>query len=95
MGLFSLAGAFAQSYQAYVLLRLAVGICCGGWGLVSFVLTTELIGATKRGMVAMIMPIVFAIGIMLFAGLAYLVTEWRTLTVLTALPGLAAFYLYL
>ena len=95
MGLFSFLGAFSPTYKVYLFLRLLVGICCGGWGLVSFVLTTELLGAEKRGLVAMVMPIVFAIGIVIFSLLAYLVTEWRLLTILTSLPGVAAGYLYL
>ena len=94
MGLFSALGSMVTSFQAYILMRLMVGICGGGWGLVSFVLTTELLGASKRGLVAMTMPIVFALGIVLFGGLAYLVRDWRTLTVFTSLPGLAAIYLY-
>ena len=51
-------------------------------------LSTEVVGASKRALVGMLVPAVFAVGIMLFAVLAYYIRSWRTLSVIVSLPGL-------
>ncbi|MCI18044.1 organic cation/carnitine transporter 4-like, partial [Trifolium medium] len=45
--------AFSPNYWTYVLLRVLTGFSTGGVGLCAFVLATEPIGPSKRGMAGM------------------------------------------
>lgn len=84
----------SSSYGTYVFWRFLAGVCTGAYGLVSFTLPTELVGAKQRGFVNVIMTISFALGVGSFSLLAYFIRDWRYLSLVTALPGLIGFYYY-
>lgn len=50
MAVFSIVGALSQTYNVYVACRFCTALFNGGAGLVSFVLLTEVIGASKRSL---------------------------------------------
>lgn len=91
---FSLIAVDASSYNLYLVWRFLAGGFTGAYGLVSFTIPTELVGAKQRGFVNVLMTIVYALGIGSFALLAYFVRDWKQLSVLTALPGLIGIYYY-
>lgn len=88
-------GAATSSYVVYALTRHLVGVVSAGFGLVSYVLATEVCGPSKRGFVAIVIPMMFALGITIYSVMAYCIRDWRMLSVATAIPGLAAFYMCL
>lgn len=54
----------------------------------SFVLLMELVGSSKRGFVGTVSGLWFSFGIVLYAGLAYFVRDWRELVVILNVAGL-------
>ncbi len=92
MFLFSLCGSFATIYTLYCALRLYTGIFCGGYGVICFVLITELVGKNERSFCGTIFPVIFACGIVIYSGMAYLIRDWRTLSLVSSLPGLIGFF---
>ena len=61
----------------------------------SFVLATEILGASKRSIGGTIFPLMFALGIMGYSLLAYFVRDWRLLSGVVTAPSLMAVYYYL
>ncbi|KAL1363237.1 hypothetical protein HN51_011431 [Arachis hypogaea] len=78
----------APNYLSYVTLRFLTGFSTGGVGLCAFVLATEPIGPTMRGVAGMSTFYFFSSGIALLAGIAYLFPEWRQLYIASTLPSL-------
>lgn len=78
----------SPSYWIYALLRLLNGFGTGGVGLCAFVLATEPIGPSKRGVAGMSTFYFFSGGIAILSGVAYLFPTWRSLYVVTSLPSL-------
>ncbi|CAN1171196.1 Organic cation/carnitine transporter 4 [Linum perenne] len=79
--------AFSPNYWVYLLLRLITGIGSGGVGLTSFVLSTEPVGPTKRGVVGGSSFYFFSSGIALVSALAYFVRPWRVLYIVSSVPS--------
>lgn len=88
--LLSLLTAFAPNYWVYLALRMATGFNCGGVGPVAFVLATEIVGPSKRGPASMSIFFFYSLGIILLSTLAYFISSWRHLYLLSA----ALFFLY-
>ncbi|GAB2215595.1 hypothetical protein Droror1_Dr00019984 [Drosera rotundifolia] len=86
--LFGCLTALAPNYTIYALLRLLTGFSTGGVGLCAFVLATEPIGPTKRGVAGMSTFYFFSTGISLVAGIAYLFPVWRALYIASSIPSL-------
>jgi MFS family permease len=84
----SFLSSFSYNLEIYFVLRFLTGFHCGGAILVSFVLMTELIGSSKRAMCGMLLQMSFAIGIVIFSILAYMIREWKTLSAVTAASGI-------
>lgn len=84
--MFGFASSFAPTYRIYTLLRFFTGFCIGGEILSAFVLATELIGPSYRGFAGTMAQCFFTTGILILPIVAYLVREWRTLSVLLSLP---------
>ncbi|PIN11849.1 Synaptic vesicle transporter SVOP and related transporters (major facilitator superfamily) [Handroanthus impetiginosus] len=80
--------ALSPNYWIYALFRLLTGFSTGGVGLCSFVLSTEPIGPTKRGVAGMSTFYFFSGGIAALSGIAYLFQSWRTLYVATSVPSI-------
>ena len=95
MAIGTFVGAATSSYVVYAATRHLVGVVSAGFGLVSYVLATEVCGPSKRGFVAVVIPMMFAVGITGYSAMAYCIRDWRSLSVATAVPGLAAVYMYL
>ena len=62
----------------------------GGASVAIFVLVTEFVGVRQRSMMGMSLWYCWSISLMCLAGIAYFITDWRTLTIVTAVPGLPA-----
>ncbi|KAK2369757.1 organic cation/carnitine transporter [Trifolium repens] len=80
--------AFSPNYWTYVLLRVLTGFSTGGVGLCAFVLATEPIGPSKRGMAGMSTFYFFSSGIAILTGIAYTFQTWRTLYIVSSIPSL-------
>ncbi|CAA0828007.1 Organic cation/carnitine transporter 4 [Striga hermonthica] len=82
--------ALSPNYAVYAVLRLLTGFSTGGVGLCAFVLATEPVGPTKRGLAGMSTFYFFSGGIAALAGIAaFFTASWRALYVATSLPSLA------
>ncbi|KAL8144536.1 hypothetical protein V2J09_017568 [Rumex salicifolius] len=80
--------ALSPSYLVYAVLRLLTGFSTGGVGLCAFVLATEPVGPTKRGLAGMSTFYFFSTGIAILAAVAYAFPSWRHLYVASSLPSL-------
>ncbi|CAM0902464.1 unnamed protein product [Alopecurus aequalis] len=88
--LFGLLTALAPNYWAYVALRLLTGLSASSVGLCCFILATEPVGPSRRGIAGMSTFYFFSVGIAALAGIAALSqSSWRLLYVITSLPSLA------
>ncbi|KAK9057019.1 hypothetical protein SSX86_024385 [Deinandra increscens subsp. villosa] len=86
--IFGLMTSLSPSYQTYVLLRLLTGVSTGGIGVCAFVLATEPIGPSKRGIVGMSTFYFFSLGIALLSGIAYMFQSWRVLYIASSVPSI-------
>uniref|UniRef100_A0A1J3D792 Organic cation/carnitine transporter 4 n=1 Tax=Noccaea caerulescens TaxID=107243 RepID=A0A1J3D792_NOCCA len=86
--IFGIATAFSPNYWTYVTLRFLTGFSTGGVGLCAFVLATEPIGPSKRGVAGMSTFYFFSSGIALLSGIAYVFRPWRELFIVSSLPSL-------
>ena len=82
-----------SSYRAYLALKFICGFFKSGYILASFVLISELIGASKRGLVGTVLSSAFAFGIVIFSIIAYYVNFWRYLTATITFIGIPLFLL--
>ncbi|XP_019183401.1 PREDICTED: organic cation/carnitine transporter 4-like [Ipomoea nil] len=87
--------AFSPNYWFYVVLRLFSGFSTGGTGLCAFVLATEPVGPSKRGLVGMSSFYFFSGGIALVSGIAYKFQTWRALYVASSIPSILFVFLVL
>lgn len=87
--------AFSPNYYIYVLFRLISGFSTGGTGLCAFVLATEPVGPTKRGIAGMSTFYFFSSGIAVLAGIAYLFQTWRALYIASSIPSVLFVFLVL
>ncbi|XP_042400642.1 organic cation/carnitine transporter 4-like [Zingiber officinale] len=86
--IFGFLTSISPAYWFYLALRFLTGFSTGGVGLCAFVLATEPIGPSKRGVAGMSTFYFFSAGIALLAAIAYLFDSWRLLYVVTSLPSL-------
>ncbi|XP_039026932.1 organic cation/carnitine transporter 4-like, partial [Hibiscus syriacus] len=77
----------APNYVTYLLLRFLTGFSTGGVGLCAFVLATEPVGPSKRGIAGMSTFYNFSGGIALLSGIAYVFPTWRALYVASSIPS--------
>ncbi|KAA0046973.1 organic cation/carnitine transporter 4-like [Cucumis melo var. makuwa] len=85
--IFGIATAFSPNYYIYTLLRFLTGFSTGGVGLCAFVLATEPIGPTKRGIAGMSTFYFFSSGIAALSAIAYFFKSWRHLYIASSLPS--------
>lgn len=85
---FGLLTSLAPAFWVYAVLRVLTGFSTGGVGLCAFVLATEPVGPTKRGMAGMSTFYFFSGGIAVLSGIAYLFPSWRGLYAVTSLPSI-------
>ena len=60
----------------------------GGYSIPMFVLTTEFSGVRHRGIAGSLVWIGYEIAVMILAGVAYFIRDWKELTVVTSIPGI-------
>ncbi|XP_070549268.1 solute carrier family 22 member 15-like [Ptychodera flava] len=85
---FSLGSAAATSYNMFCILRFLTAMCNGGAGLTGFILATETVGPSYRALAGTLVQAYFAIGIVIYGGIAYLIRDWRYLIAVTSMPGI-------
>lgn len=86
--IFGFLTAFSPGYWSYVVLRFLTGFSTGGVGLCAFVLATEPVGPSKRGIAGMSTFYFFSSGIAVLSGVAYVFNTWRSLYVAASVPSL-------
>ncbi|XP_077575182.1 solute carrier family 22 member 7-like [Stigmatopora nigra] len=83
---FALTSVFATSYLMFAVLRFLTGFCLTGIVIVSAVLCVEWVDIEHRRIVGLMDSFSWTFGSICFVGIAYLVTDWRWLTVSVTLP---------
>ncbi|XP_078436896.1 organic cation/carnitine transporter 4-like [Wolffia australiana] len=86
--LFGLLTALSPSFWFYLVFRFLTGFSTGGVGLCAFVLATEPIGPSKRGIAGMSTFYFFSAGIAALTLTALLLPQWRALYLITSLPSI-------
>ncbi|KAK1418054.1 hypothetical protein QVD17_27191 [Tagetes erecta] len=94
-GIFGLLTSLSPNYLTYVLLRVLTGFSTGGVGLCAFVLATEPVGPSKRGIAGMSTFYFFSGGIALLSGIAYMFPTWRSLYIASSVPSILFVFLIL
>ncbi|XP_078358937.1 organic cation transporter protein-like [Oculina patagonica] len=83
----ALGASFVHIYWLYVLIRVLVGVCTGGSSLVNYVLLVEIVGKRHRHVIGTTYFYFWVLSLMLLALFAYLIRDWRTLSIAGAVPG--------
>ncbi|XP_072947165.1 beta-alanine transporter [Epargyreus clarus] len=92
--IFGVATAFAQNYVIWVIYRIGVGFTVPAIMATPYVLAIELVGPRYRTLCTILSNIAYSMGLILLAGVVYLVRDWRHLALTTTLPFLI-FFTYL
>lgn len=87
MVLGGVATAFSTSLNILYISRLVAGVGTGGTLLSGFVLVTELIGPSYRGITGALSSCFFTFGQMLLPAFAYFFQDWRKLSFILSLVG--------
>ncbi|XP_057699409.1 solute carrier family 22 member 7-like [Corythoichthys intestinalis] len=84
--LFGLASAFSVSFLMFGVLRFLTGFCMTGIAIISSVLCVEWVDIEHRNLVGSFENFSWTFGSITFVAFAYLVTDWRWLTISVTLP---------
>ncbi|XP_006634326.2 solute carrier family 22 member 13b [Lepisosteus oculatus] len=84
---FGVGTAFSPSIYVYIVLRFVIGMTISGIIINTFVLGTEWSGISKRSFITILSHGFFSVGLMLLAGIAYGVRNWRTLQLVLSAPA--------
>uniref|UniRef100_A0A4W3KEI8 Solute carrier family 22 member 3 n=1 Tax=Callorhinchus milii TaxID=7868 RepID=A0A4W3KEI8_CALMI len=76
---------FAPNYPLFLIFRILQGIF--GRGISWLSVTTEIVGAKYRKVVAIITQSAFGVGIMLLPGIAYWIRSWKGLQIAASVPN--------
>ncbi|XP_022799698.1 solute carrier family 22 member 5-like [Stylophora pistillata] len=87
VALFSLLSAFPNSYWLFTLFRFIVGFFLSG-GVSIFILISEFVGAQHRAMMGTSLWYSWTLSLICLAGIAYLITDWRLLCIVTGAPAI-------
>ncbi|PHT44264.1 Organic cation/carnitine transporter 4 [Capsicum baccatum] len=85
--IFGILTAFSSNYSTYALFRFLTGLSVGGTGLSAFVLATEPVGQSWRGVAGMSTFYFFSIGIIALSAIAYFIQPWRALYIASSIPS--------
>ncbi|XP_045496115.1 beta-alanine transporter [Colias croceus] len=92
--IFGVATAFAQNYYVWIVYRFGVGFTVPAIMATPYVLAIELVGPKCRTLCTILSNIAYSMGLILLAGVVYLVRNWRHLALATTLPFIC-FFLYI
>ncbi|XP_039755563.1 beta-alanine transporter-like [Pararge aegeria] len=91
---FGVATAFAQNYVVWIIYRFGVGFTVPAIMATPYVLAIELVGPKCRTLCTILSNIAYSLGLILLAGVVYLVRDWRHLALASTLP-FVCFFLYI
>ncbi|XP_066592593.1 organic cation transporter protein-like [Prorops nasuta] len=83
-----------QDYPAFLALRGLQGVFVQGLQNSTYILSLELLPLKARTLVALLMQVSWAVGLVLLAGLSYVIPDWRILQLAISVPT-AATVLYI
>ncbi|KAL9979760.1 hypothetical protein ACROYT_G017470 [Oculina patagonica] len=84
----SLLAAFPETFWLFALCRCVIGFGIGGYSIAAYVLLTELVGIRHRSTAGCSIWYSFNLSNMALAGLAYLVRDWRKLSIIMGAPAI-------
>ncbi|KXJ05498.1 organic cation transporter-like protein [Exaiptasia diaphana] len=82
---------FIPYFWLYVIFRFFIGFGLGGSIVCLFIMATEFVGPQKRAMAGTFSWYFWTGALMLIALLAYLIRDWRKLSITTSSPGILLF----
>ncbi|XP_078061481.1 solute carrier family 22 member 7-like, partial [Mustelus asterias] len=88
--LFGMLSSFSTSYMMFAVTRLLCGVSLTGMSIVSITLSVEWTDMEHRTLVAILSSVMWSVGNMLLALIAYLIRDWRWLLFTVTTPSLAA-----
>ncbi|XP_014665354.1 PREDICTED: organic cation transporter protein-like isoform X2 [Priapulus caudatus] len=83
---FGIATAFAPELISYTVFRFMVGLTVPQIFVIPFVIGIELVGPERRGFTTIMQCVSYSSGLLVLAGVAYLVRDWRNLALATSIP---------
>ncbi|XP_076078144.1 organic cation transporter protein-like isoform X2 [Mytilus galloprovincialis] len=83
----TMAVAWAPSFWVFCVLRFIVGFSCAGLFMTAFVLGMEIVGPSKRVWAGVVIEYFFAIGLVVLAGIAYAIREWKYIEIAVSVPS--------
>ncbi|XP_049869757.1 carcinine transporter [Pectinophora gossypiella] len=89
----SLMTAYSYTYSFWVLARVIVGLTIPAVYQIPFIISLELAGPNYRSFVTVMTCVFYTLGLILLSGIAYLIRDWRTLSLATSVPFFF-YYLY-
>ncbi|XP_062409186.1 solute carrier family 22 member 7-like [Sardina pilchardus] len=78
---FAVASAFSVNFAMFAAMRFLTGVAISGISIISIVLCVEWVDIDHRTLVAVAMSLDWTAGAVLVAGIAYLINDWRYLTI--------------
>ena len=84
----------APGFYFFAFFRVAIAFFNAGIILSSYTLCMEITGISQRTFAGLAVQLFFAVGYVVLAVLAYLIRDWRTLSVITGLTGFLFLFLW-
>lgn len=88
VSVFSLIAAFSHAFWLFALLRCLIGFGIGGYSIAAYILLTEFVGIRHRSTAGCSIWYSYNLSTMALAGLAYLVRDWRKLSIIMGAPAI-------
>ncbi|XP_069503852.1 solute carrier family 22 member 13-like [Ambystoma mexicanum] len=89
---FGVGAAFVENFYVYTALRCVVGAGVSGILINNLVLVAEWVGVSQRAYATIISHVCYAVGLMILAGLAYGIRNWRLLQLVGSVPVALLFF---
>ncbi|XP_077347346.1 solute carrier family 22 member 13-like isoform X1 [Lithobates pipiens] len=91
---FGVGAAFVPYFYVYMILRCMVGIGMAGVMLNNLTLVAEWVGASQRSFATITAHVCFAVGLIVLAGVAYAIRNWRLLDIACSAPTALLFWFF-
>ncbi|KAM3396158.1 organic cation/carnitine transporter 4-like [Capsicum galapagoense] len=85
--IFGILTAFSSDYSTYVMFRFLTGLSAGGTGIIAFVIGTEPVGQSWRGVAGMSPFYFYSTGIAVVSAIGYFIQPWRSLYIASSIPS--------